>query len=1341
MQKRKSLLAYLSIPLLVSFLIFTGCERKISLEQKLPEKLETDQAFIDLKINLLDNGPQQLNQTGDCELILKPNIRMGEFSLELSAAGSIIIQPFDDFQKKAPGQGMLKDIPVHTRFQTIIHSMEKDEQMKIRIPFKLEKPGYGYMAVRLLSPEGKPAEYSNGLTLYALGRNDRIFYSEHSIMDLDAQSLRDELERKGMDKETIEYEIKKLKRGGASLNKSSREGTNSSKRLHDGQSYNSVTIDGHIRFTDSIGGVHPVRFATVNIMDQEAIPPDQLVVTTQTDENGFYSVTVDDNDGDGTGRDIYVVVRADGDTVQVEDYGINHDVATGDVWELDSNPPVVDVQDNTTQTINITATNNVVSPQNVAFELYEAMNTISRYLPELGEPLPAKLPIRYPRFGSTVASFSPTDIWIKIPDVKVHDWDVHHHEYGHYIQHIYGTADNPGGPHSSCNNLCVTKGDKDQGVRMSWAESWPTFFGTMAQNEMGLDALGIPNLGDVRYTCPTNGLDYDLEDETDGCNNGEGCERALMRIFWDLYDNANDDGDQDVNLGAQDLWDVIKDNQPLTFSSFWNYLTLDKTEAERIAYGRICTRYGIAPETTIPADGTVYAGGASPTFQWNGNMGCDTGGNARYSIRFYNNDLTALIYSSPWQNGTSFIPSGDQINQIFVGPDSTLRWIASSKDLSAPETGAYYGNPHTIVDNYDVPDRNPVDIILALDLSGSMANPVPGSDFPMSKLELLQQATEVFIRTWAMHAIDGDRLGVIYFSTHTSSVAGAVSPYLVGVATDAETIINDIKGKTAGVCTAIGGAIQVGFNSLTDGDNKKVMLLFSDGEQTKNPFVDEEGIPSRLKIRQVPDGGTVPFGGYWCGDSGLANNPEGNPIVPDGTTLEGHHIQIHTIGVGVAGADFEELIERMASETDALHHYTSLPDEDLDIFFTNDLINSLKTGTLEIVKTEQGNLSPKETRHLSIPVNLASKSLTLVLSWKGESNPDAILTTITLPDGSTATADKTDRGPFFSIHKFEFPYETKDSAYHSHNGNWLITLQGQSRAELIKYQVTAIVDEPCFDYEFDFPRTCYCTGDRIILRAKLLQDNKPLRKAEGIWVDIASPAYSSMNIQAKYLPQIDMKRDDTRMASMKRKILSWLRRNKDDFTYQDRLTELLRTNPEVARLLNAKRSDSIRLYDDGQPRHGDKIAGDGIYSNIYPTTRVPGNYQFKLNIIASSACGRVERSAITSTLVRVKDFDLTNSFIAVKTIEDGLYAILIKPQDRFGNLLGPGHGRDIKIYSSSGRLTGNWNDNLDGIYYHLIKAKPGDNPRINIRIHGRDFMQTNLATLAKMGKKTSIYKI
>lgn len=792
-----------------------------------------------------------------------------------------------------------------------------------------------------------------------------------------------------------------------------------------------------------------------------------------------------------------------------------------------------------------------------------------------------------------------------------------------------------------------------------------------------------------------------------------------MRIFWDLYDNVNDDADQGVSFSAQNLWDVVKDNEPLTFSAFWNYLTAGKTEAEKISYGRICTRYGVAPELSNPADAAVYAGGAAPLFQWDGNVGCDTGGNARYSVRFYNNALTANLYSSPWQSGTSFTPSAEQINQIFVGPDATLQWLVASKDLSAPETGVYYGQTRTVVDNYDVPDRNPVDIILALDLSGSMNGSVPGSDMAMSKIELLKQAAEVFIRTWAMHAIDGDRLGVIYFKTETSSLAGT-PPYLLDVATHSGMVIGDINMQTAENCTAIGGAIQVGYNALTDGDNKKVIIVFSDGEQTKNPFIDEEGAPSRLKIRQVPAGGTVPFGGYWCGGEDLAEDPEGNPIVLDGDTLEDHDIQIHTIGVGVSGADFEALIERVASETDALHHYTSAPDEDLDIFFTNDLINSLKTGTLEIVKTDQGNLARTESRRISVPVNLAAKSLTFVLSWKGELNSNAVAISVALPDGTVAAPTKVDQGAFFAIYKYDLPYQSKDGSKHGHNGNWLITMQGQGQADLLKYQATAIVDEPCFDYEFTFPRICYGTGDKVVLQAKLLQNQQPLSASDSsVWVNITAPAHSAANIQAAYLPRQD---GGNGVASLKTDTTGPL-------ALQERLNVLLQKDKKVAELLNAKRRDRIRLFDDGSAAHSDSKAGDGIYSNVYQATQVPGNYQFRLNIAASSACGRVERSEVTSTLVGVRVFDPTASYLTAKAIGNDRYAILVRPQDRFGNLLGPGHVQDLQISTSSGRLAGSWQDNLDGTYQQLITVAPGDNPRVNIQVNGSPFVRTNLITL------------
>jgi len=228
-------------------------------------------------------------------------------------------------------------------------------------------------------------------------------------------------------------------------------------------------------------------------------------------------------------------------------------------------------------------------------------------------------------------------------------------------------------------------------------------------------------------------------------------------------------------------------------------------------------------------------------------------------------------------------------------------------------------------------------------------------------------------------------------------------------------------------------------------------------------------------------------------------------------------------------------------------------------------------------------------------------------------------------------------------------------------------------------------------------------------------------------VDITAPAHSAANILAKYLPRIDSDQGASAGTAIKT----------DSRGLDERLTELLQKNPKVAKLLNAKRSDKIRLFDDGEADHGDIKAGDGIYSNAYKTTQIPGNYQFRLKIAAASACGRVERSEVTSTLIGARTFDRKTSYLTAKAMGKDQYAILVQPQDRFGNLLGPGHGQDIQIAISSGHLKGGWHDYLDGVYQQIITVNPGDNPRINIQIKGISFVQTNLLTLRNVDRKLS----
>ena len=75
-----------------------------------------------------------------------------------------------------------------------------------------------------------------------------------------------------------------------------------------------ITVSGRIMWTDHIGGTHPVRYAPVEIRDDELLFS-ELVTTVYTDNSGYYSVTINNNDGLlEDGRDIFIKVlcRSDG---------------------------------------------------------------------------------------------------------------------------------------------------------------------------------------------------------------------------------------------------------------------------------------------------------------------------------------------------------------------------------------------------------------------------------------------------------------------------------------------------------------------------------------------------------------------------------------------------------------------------------------------------------------------------------------------------------------------------------------------------------------------------------------------------------------------------------------------------------------------------------------------------------------------------------------------------------------------------------------------------------------------------------------------------------------------
>lgn len=551
-----------------------------------------DKVPIRIELKLAKKKPSRVSDQGILHLTLHADKTYEDLLLQIGFGGAILADSVRGLGKIVPFEASVAGLKGNSSFQTKIPVLRADEPRTYPLRFIVAERGRGYVlaSIRPSSTNARFAFEEETALLFMLSTEHGVFFSPHSLLDLAIQEFKTRPRLKSEPREFFDNRIEQMRRSGAKVKirkgmpsrDPSRESSDKSGSLE-----NSATVHGKIAFTDLEDQTHPVRFARVEIWDQERGAPNVLVATTTTNADGIYSVTFNNDDGDGTGLDIYVVVGAEGEVVRVVDY------SQGTVWKISSDPPLSNLPSGSNVEINITATNDESSlnyVNNVAFEVYEAINYSARFLTMLKEPLPEIVTVSFPRPDSDGSYYRPSARTIVLAGTDAHDWDNIHHEYGHHIQHLYKIAKNPGGQHSIGENLCERLG-KDAGTRMAWAEGWPTFFGTMLQHEVpGLAQRGIPTVGDTLYTDtkPTRRrFEYDLE-ASDLHGKGEGNELAVQRVLWDFYDNADDSGDTGVALRPETLWKLTKDSKALSFSAFWEAILSSLSDQIMVDLGTVC---------------------------------------------------------------------------------------------------------------------------------------------------------------------------------------------------------------------------------------------------------------------------------------------------------------------------------------------------------------------------------------------------------------------------------------------------------------------------------------------------------------------------------------------------------------------------------------------------------------------------------------------------------------------------------------------------------------------------------------------------------------------------------
>lgn len=631
--------------------------------------------------------------------------------------------------------------------------------------------------------------------------------------------------------------------------------------------------------------------------------------------------------------------------------------------------------------------------------------------------------------------------------------------------------------------------------------------------------------------------------------------------------------------------------------------------------------------------------------------------------------VTPPVGAALFPNGLATTDTHNNVEQIEIAAPQIGTYTITINGQSVPEGPQPYAIAISGAGNFV--DRDPVDVMLVLDLSGSMLSPAcPTCD---TKLQVLKDAVELFVQLWSAVTVPDDSIGVNYFKTNITplTIGGNV---LVPVIGNTSTIITDVQSKTTTIydLTAMGGGLQSGINTLTDAANTRSIILFTDGMQNVNPMV--------IRIDDSPSPGE-----FQLEIDNETGKPASNilPTVPPTILDTDLDIKINTIGVGASPA-YIDMLTDIADETNGLTKITTTPDNDLRRFYVEELIDVLRDYSPQLLGYLYGILSGGSATE-SFQVNNGAKKLILKCSWKR----GAKISFRVVKDGVSVPAGNASlNGPYYQIFVFDFK---KDSTFTS-GGEWQMIISGEEGAS---YEVAAIVDEPELDYKFSIGEQNQTVGNALNLDVSLTYDGRPITDAR-VRARILSPQtglgtlLSTSRAPASVPDKFQAEAQSTPGQIKLQKLLS-----------VDAFHQKLKPNETFIGLTNK---------------------GDGSYSATYNNTKLNGVYRVVFEVEGThSDAGTYKRTETMSAMFSYGNTVLSESdfykSVEKETADGRKILVHIAPKDEYDNFLGPDYGNAIKIMPSS-LQTGEIIDITDGGYQIPIWVRPSQDPIVTIVVKG-----------------------
>jgi hypothetical protein len=585
-----------------------------------------------------------------------------------------------------------------------------------------------------------------------------------------------------------------------------------------------------------------------------------------------------------------------------------------------------------------------------------------------------------------------------------------------------------------------------------------------------------------------------------------------------------------------------------------------------------------------------------------------------------------------------------------------------------------------------------MDLVLVLDFSSSMNSPeacsVPPQDI---KLEVLKQAVPAFLNAWEPFAVEGDRVGVMYFDDDADP---RTTPLLEDLLANKAAILADVAMRPTGTFTALGPGVLSTADSFDNAVRKRHMIVLSDGIQNVNPLIVSAG---DVDADGVEEHEVVTSPEAWGGDS---------PTVPErpGDFLDTLGIPMHTLSIGSApGTTYDELLAAIAEETEGLHQHTCVPEVELEEFLTNSLVTALQGDTVELVGYETGTLeSMGASGEHRFGINGSAYRAAFLLSWSGGSGEAGdVDLRLFAPDGrEVPTAGWETTGASFRRVTLDFPLFLPDRSQTPEPvlfvGEWRVAVERRlSGQQPILYRTYLLVDDAALEYDLAIDEPVVATGRPIPLSVRVTEGGAPLDPSS-IVVTVDRPGTGVGNlIREAGLSDADRTAITTELG------VEELRGSPLMQTYE----AAFRDPANAARLRPVR--ETVPFFDDGLSEHGDARTGDGVYSALFRDTTTPGEYQFHFTVAGESEFHgpyRREKTASATVVLRLAsetEFDLT----LLDRIEgQERFRVLVTPRDEFGNYLGPGYAESIVIALDGATPVGPVEDRLDGTYAQTFRT-------------------------------------